>query len=217
VPPAAKKATPAKRTPGKKAAAPARTRPAAAAAAAVVQEEETVPAAAPAKRRPGRPRADRPAARAAAAMRAAADEPETPEPEAPEPEEDSAEPDAPRTVMIPFQERIIEVTLPTEEQLTMYHRLSREFQALGRNGNADRLGLEEALRQLDRATRLVQSVMLRQDDRDWLEDQMLEGRVKLTECTELLKEAFKELHKANEEGMNRKQKRAASRARLADE
>jgi hypothetical protein len=60
--------------------------------------------------------------------------------------------------------------------------------------------------------------MVHDYDRDWLEDQMLEGKIKLTACTELLKEAFKQLHDANLAEPNNRQERRKdrSKARLAD-
>jgi hypothetical protein len=102
----------------------------------------------------------------------------------------------------------------------MYRRLSREFQALAKDGNAQRMEMEDALKQLDRATRLIQSVMAVADDREWLEDMLLEGTVTLGQCTGLITEAFRLLSEANAEQQqpgNRQARRAASRARLTDE
>lgn len=213
---AAKKATPAKRI-----AAPARTRAGktggrtAAAPGAEVEDAAAAAAAAAPRKRAVAPR-DRPAAKAAAAMRGEPDA-DTPTSDTPAEGGEGGNVAEAKNATLIFKDRSVEVMLPTQEQLTMYRRLSREFQALGRDGNADRLSLDEALRQLDRAVRLVQSVLASDDDKEWIEDQLLEGKLTLMECTELLQEAFRRLHKANTETGNRQQRRAASRARLADE
>lgn len=216
-------------SPGKK-AAPVRSRGGrggarTAAAPAAVVEDEAVETAV--KR--VRPSRSRPAAQAAAALRgdpdfgAGADgggeegDGSTGVMVVPEPENPVAVETDLAVEPVEFQGRLIRVTSPTSEQLTMYRRLAREFQDLGRDGNADRLGLDESLRQLDRATRLIQSVMKEPRDREWLEDQLLEGNVTLDQCTELLRSAFAQLHKANEAQQNRADRRRGSRARLADD
>lgn len=222
-----RKKAPAKKTapPAQKVAAPARTstrtRARTAEAPVAVVEEAAVAKAAAAVPRPSR---DRPAARAAAAMRG------EPEPdlsvgvtvEAATPPEAMANPDAAPDPMdavtpVPFKGRTIMVKLPTPEQLTMYRRLSRQFQDMARTGAAEHMELDEALRQLDRATRLVQSVMADADDREWLEDMLLEGNVKMEECSTLLREAFTALNKAHEEQATPNRAARRSRARLAED
>lgn len=216
---------PAKKAPAKKAAA----RPARAArtasqpvertqAPADVEDQAVVAAAAaPAKRA----RAPRRAAAAAAAMRAGvpADTP-TPAPPADEAAEgdEAAEPgsytDGLNNAVVPFHGRDIAIRMPTEEQLVMYQRLSRQFQQVA--ARKDEVGLDEALTYLDRAVTLLQSIMVDQGDKTWLEDALLLGDIKLMQCRELLVESFRLLALANS-GDNRETRRAAAkRARLAD-
>lgn len=206
-----KKATPAKPAPRKVAASGrgggrART----AASPAVVEDEAagqalaTVPPP-PTLPRPSRSRA---AARAAAALRGQ-------DPDATPPDEDDAPvPEANTTAELDFHGRLVTVKMPTSEQLVMYRRLSREFQDLARNG-ADKIPMDQALRQLDRAIRLIQSVLADQDDKDWVEEQLLEGNLQLSDCTGLLTDAFARLRVAAEEqaatDSNRAERRSAAR------
>lgn len=201
------KRTPAKKVPAKKAApAAAATRSRGAARTAVQPqevEEAAVQAAAPARQR--RPPADRPAARAAAAMRGEATEPEpTPEPAAPAA-------DAPRTTddlataEVPFAGRNLKVRMPTEEQLVMYRRVSREFAMLARDGRDKNMAMDEALKYLDRAVRTVQTVLIDPDDKEWLEDQLMDGKVTLEQCTDLMRSAIRMVAENN---MSREERRA---------
>jgi len=118
----------------------------------------------------------------------------------------TADGDPEGTVRIPFRDRNLLVRLPSEEQLTMYRRVSREFAALGASGRADRMSMEEALKYLDRAVRTVQSVLVDDDDREWIEDMLMDRKLKLVDCTDLLKESFRRLAAANG---NRESRRAA--------
>ena len=217
--------TPAKKAPARKVAAPARTRRATTAAQRTAVQPETVEAeaveaaaAAPARRRPGRPKAS---SVAAAAMRG------TPDPQTQAAEADAvvvadAGPDATpapaeETATVPFKGRTILVKIPTSEQLAIYRRLSRDFQHVAAESGND-LPIDEALRHLDRAVRLVQSVLATDDDKEWIEDLILEGRATLDECTVLLREAFAALREKSEAQQNRATRRAAktTRARLED-
>lgn len=212
-PPAAKVAPPARAARGSRAVKAAPATPSEATAVVGLEPGAAVVAALT------RPSRNRPAAKAAAALRGEPD-PETgplPDPESPEsPEPDAADPV--ETVPIVFCGRTLMVKLPTPEQLTMYRRLSTEFQNLAQDGNADRLTLDQALKHLDRAVRLVQSIMAEARDKEWLEDQMLEGNIELKQCTSLLRDAFILLNRKAEEqaaGQNRETRRA--RARLAED
>lgn len=200
---ARKTTTPRKAAP-RKVAAPART---AGAPAAVVEETAVAGAVVP------RPSSSRAAAKAAAALRGTPPE-STPAPDVPVPDPDGRDAD---TAELEFVGRRVLVKLPTAEQLTIYRRLSREFQDLSRDGAADRLSLDEALRHLGRATRLVQSILAEDRDREWLEDQLLDGKITMQQCTGLLRDAFKRLNakaEAQAAGANRATRR---RARLAED
>lgn len=225
----AKKAAAAKVTPAKSTTRSRGTARTAVSPAAV--EEAAVEQAAPARRRRG-PDPDRPAARAARAMRG------EPEPvAAAEPGDDdaavaafaaqvdarldtlreearaeTADTAAEEHVLIPFQGRHLLVQLPSEEQLTMYRRVSREFAALAASGRAEQMPIEEALKYLDRAVRTVQSVLVSDDDREWIEDQLMDRKLKLGDCLALMRESFRRL--AEKHG-NRETRRAAGRQTAA--
>ena len=194
-------------------------------------EEQAVEAAAPRRRRGPDP--NRPAARAARAMRGEPDpaaEPggddaavaafaaqvdarlDTLREEARAETADSSDGDGGERVVIPFQGRHLLVQLPSEEQLTMYRRVSREFAALATSGRADKMPIEEALKYLDRAVRTVQSVLVSDDDREWIEDQLMDRKLKLGDCLALMRESFRRLAEKNG---NRETRRAAGRQAAA--
>lgn len=213
--PTAKKSPGRKATPTQKVAAPARTSRrtgARTAAAPAAEVEATAVKAAAALPRPSPQRAS---AKAAAALRG---EPE-PAPAAAVEEPAAATEAQPEemTAEVEFLNRKVLVRLPTDEQLVMYRRLSVQFQDLTADGAADNLTTEQALRELDRAIRLVQSVLVHDRDKERIEEDLLEGKVTLAQCTGLLKQAFQKLNEKHEEmaaGDNRAARR--SRARLED-
>lgn len=168
---------------------------------------------------PARPSPTRASARAAAALRG------TPEPEPVDPvedevtEDDAPDPDPDATAETVFKGRTVVVKLPTSEQLAIYRRMSLEFQQLAKDGGAEKMELDAALRHLDRATRLIQSILRDDVDRDWIEDMLLDGKVTLEECTGLLTDAFRRLNDRaieQQDDQNRAARRAGSRARLED-
>jgi hypothetical protein len=168
---------------------------------------EVMPAAAPPRKRAA---SSRPAARAAAALRG---EPE-PDPDAP-PAAAGETLDVGSTTLIPFHGRNILVSTPTGEQLVIYRRISLQFQALEAQQNRDGgISGEDALRHMDRATRLIQSVMVNTYDREWLEDEMLMGNITLEKAADILTEAFAALKKSAAQQGNRQARR--SRAALED-
>lgn len=119
---------------------------------------------------------------------------------------------------ITWRGRTIRVKLPTIEQMTMYRRLARRFQELGEAANApgaEPMDMEEATGHYDRAVKLITSILVNRVDLEWLEDEMLEGKVRLPDAAELMRLAISELGERNAPEPNREQRRA-KRARLAD-
>ncbi len=121
---------------------------------------------------------------------------------------------------VTWRGRVIRVRLPTIEQMTMYRRLARTFQELGERATqpgAEPMDMDEATRHYDRAVKLITSIMVNPADIEWLEDEMLEGRVRLPDAAELMREAIGKLGEKNATAANREERRAAAkRARLAD-
>jgi hypothetical protein len=117
---------------------------------------------------------------------------------------------------ITWRDRDIRVRLLTLEQLTMYRRLGRQFEALGTSGKgADEITMEEATKHFDRAVKLITSVMVLPDDIEWLEDEMLAGNLELDDAAGIIKaafERFQQLNPANREA----RRQAAKKARLGD-
>lgn len=136
-----------------------------------------------------------------------------------------ADPDDPEGVIhqteVAFRGRMVLVKLPTTEQLTIYRRLSQKFIEIGNAAErpgAQPMEMEEAIKHYDRAVKLVTSVIVKDDDKEWLEDEMLEGRMELPDAIDLLKGAFDQLAQVNDKARNRAERRAAKsgKARLGD-
>lgn len=115
------------------------------------------------------------------------------------------------------------VHLPTIEQMTIYRRLSRRFQALGEaqaKPDAEPMSMDEATTHFDRALKLITSVLVKPEDIVWIEDEMLEGRLQLSDASELMRAAFERFGELNpvEETGTRAERRAlkTGKARLAD-
>jgi hypothetical protein len=146
--------------------------------------------------------------------------PEPPAPPAPPAPEEDPEGVIQQTE-VPFRDRMVLVKLPTTEQLTIYRRLSQKFIEIGNAAErpgAQPMQMEEAIKHYDRAVKLVTSVIVKEEDKEWLEDEMLEGRMELPDAIELLKGAFNRLAAVNDEGQNRAERRSskARKARLGD-
>lgn len=76
---------------------------------------------------------------------------------------------------IEFRGRTMPVRFPTAEQLTVWNRTARRASEIsGRD-----ITNQEAATLLDRVLRIIQSVLDEQADRDWVEDQLLDGGLTL--------------------------------------
>lgn len=82
---------------------------------------------------------------------------------------------------IVFQGREMWVRLPSEEQIIVYGRTLDQLRAAD---TADWDG-PQALKLLDRALRIIQTV-LNPADREWIEDRMLDGELKLVEACQIM-------------------------------
>lgn len=115
------------------------------------------------------------------------------------------------------------VRLPTIEQMTIYRRLAKRFQALGEDQgkpDAAAVSMEEATTHFDRALKLITSILVTPEDVMWIEDEMLEGRLQLSDASELMRDAIERFGELNpmEETGTRAERRAlkTGKARLAD-
>lgn len=104
---------------------------------------------------------------------------------------------------IMFRDRELWVKFPTEEQIVVFGRTLRSLQSAEvQNWNGP-----QVLKALDRVMRIVTSVLVNQVDVDWVEDEMLDGRLKLPEACEITTAAIKAFEA---EPANRAEKRAAA-------
>lgn len=72
---------------------------------------------------------------------------------------------------IVFQKRTIAVRLPTPDQLVAFRRVFARLES----ARATEMDGERALALLERAAKVVDTVIADEVDRDWLDDQRLEG------------------------------------------
>lgn len=83
---------------------------------------------------------------------------------------------------ITFRDRAIWVRMPAPEQILVWKRTLKQLQAAdiqGWNG-------EQVMAALERTRLIIDSVLLHQIDKDWLDDEMLAGTLKLQETSQII-------------------------------
>lgn len=107
---------------------------------------------------------------------------------------------------INFQGRAMWVKVPSPEAILVWQRTVRRLQGedvTGWNG-------AQVMQALERARKIIDSVLANDIDKDWLDDGMLDGTIKFQEATQIIQltlEAFAE----TEEPANRAERRAATK------
>jgi hypothetical protein len=91
------------------------------------------------------------------------------------PATDRAAPAVAEPKTVTFGGRDLTVSMPTPEQLAVWQRTARRMTGVD---PATMTG-EEAMKLLDRGLKVIQSVLPNPDDRDWLEDELLDGNLTL--------------------------------------
>jgi hypothetical protein len=107
------------------------------------------------------------------------------------------------TAEIEFQGRILHVHMPTAEQLLVWQRTVEQIQ----RANLNDWNAAQALKAMTRCRVIIDTVLVQEMDREWLDDEMLAGRLGLIEIAGLPAQAIEAFV---EEG-NREQKRAAKK------
>lgn len=104
---------------------------------------------------------------------------------------------------IEFQGRTIRVRMPRPEAILVWQRTLRGLQS------ADTLGWDgdQVFAALERACKIINSVMVNRVDIDWLDDSMLENTVDLIGASEIIRKSVEAFG-----GNNREEKRAAKKA-----
>lgn len=85
------------------------------------------------------------------------------------------------TVMVPLGDREVEMRRPSEGALVVLARVSRGFPKIE---NVDELSDEmrdRLVRNLGTLGKIVDGMIVKDDDKDWLEDAMIDGDVKAEE------------------------------------
>lgn len=104
---------------------------------------------------------------------------------------------------ITFKDRVIWVRVPTPEQLLVWKRTVQKLQG----ADVDGWNGEQVMTALERTRKIIDSVLVHETDKDWLDDQMLDGSVGLIDTAQIIQmtvEAFAE-------NDNREARRAAAK------
>lgn len=78
---------------------------------------------------------------------------------------------------------------PTVEQLAIFQRTAKRFSRFANTPEDHMLSKEESgefAKLVDRFVVIVESLLTDQDDKDWLEDQLFDGTIKIAEMPDLL-------------------------------
>jgi hypothetical protein len=108
---------------------------------------------------------------------------------------------------IDFQGRSIWVKMPTAEQLLVWKRTLKKLQ------DADTEGWngEQAMIALERARKIIDSVLVNKADIEWLDDEMLDGNISLLTAASVIQTAVDVHVDAAEAEGNRETRRAAEK------
>ncbi|AAT36770.1 Pas22 [Actinoplanes phage phiAsp2] len=127
-------------------------------------------------------------------------------------EPNSTDPAAETAEVIPEQEiefggRTLWVKMPSPEQLLVWKRTLRKLQGAdveGWNG-------EQVMAALERTRSIIDSVLAHEVDKDWLDDEMLAGRVGLKDTAQIINATVDAFATAAEAEGNRETRRAAAK------
>jgi hypothetical protein len=110
--------------------------------------------------------------------------------------------------VVPFHGRDIRVAVPSIEQLVVMRRLANQY---GSAAGVQITSAEEAVTGYDRALMSITSVVVDPADVVFLENLLLQGKTDLAGAGVLLREAMQALQTANEEALNREERRKQQR------
>lgn len=113
----------------------------------------------------------------------------------------------PPELEIPFAGRTLWVKMPTPEQLLVWKRTLRQLQAAdvsGWNG-------EQVMKALERTRLIIDSLLVHEVDKEWLDDEMLAGTIGLMDTAGIINGTVDAFATAAEEGGNRETRRAAAK------
>jgi hypothetical protein len=108
---------------------------------------------------------------------------------------------------IPFAGRQLWVKMPSPEQLLVWKRTLVQLQGAdvtGWNG-------EQVMKALERTRLIIDSLLVHDTDKDWLDDEMLAGRIGLRDTAGIINGAVEAFASAAETEGNRSDRRAAAK------
>ena len=108
---------------------------------------------------------------------------------------------------IPFAGRTLWVTMPSPEQLLVWRRTLRQLQKV----DVKSWSAEQVMTALERARKIIDSLLVNKADVTWLDDEMLEGRVTLMNAAEIINTTAAAFAEAAEREGNRETRRAAKK------
>ena len=121
---------------------------------------------------------------------------------------EAATPVATPELEIEFEGRQIWVRMPSPEQLLVWKRTLKQLQGAdvtGWNG-------EQVMKALERTRMIIDSLLVHETDKEWLDDEMLAGTVDLKKTAEIINLTVEAFATAAEEEGNRDTRRAAKKA-----
>jgi hypothetical protein len=121
--------------------------------------------------------------------------------------EQSVEETAPKKHFIQVRGQEIEIGPSEPTQLAMMRLTANRLARLDPANTSN----EEALRVYEKVIQIVTSILVNRDDRDWIEDLLLQKEMNLEEATEVMEQATAEWGKAG----NREQRRAKASRKKA--
>lgn len=115
--------------------------------------------------------------------------------------------DTPPEQEITFHDRLIWVRFPSPEQLLVWQRTLTQLQKSKDSGwNA-----ENVMKALDRACRIIGSVIVHDTDKEWLDDQMLDGSIGLMEAAQIIQLSVDKFVETAEAQGNREDRRKVAK------
>ena len=124
------------------------------------------------------------------------------------PEDQAATPDPVPEQEIRFKDRQLWVKMPSPEQLLVWKRTLRQLQdadVTGWNG-------EQVMKALERTRLIVDSVLVHDTDKEWLDDEMLAGSITLMDTAAIINGTVAAFAQAAEADGNRDTRRTAKKA-----
>ncbi len=108
---------------------------------------------------------------------------------------------------LPFHGRTLWVKMPSPEQLLVWKRTLVQLQGAdvsGWNG-------EQVMKALERTRLIIDSLLVHDTDKEWLDDEMLAGRLDLMDTAEIINGTVAVFAEAAENEGNRETRRAAAK------